>query len=102
VATIFTVVQSLHILQNIFTLASVVIICDEYIISMWIVILSTLNFSVMYNLKIFVVELCLIAQLERIFPAEVLGIFITYIQKTGVAVSGTRPCVLREYVYVNG
>jgi hypothetical protein len=24
------------------------------------------------------------------------------VQKTGVAVSGTRPCVLREYVYVNG
>jgi hypothetical protein len=24
------------------------------------------------------------------------------IKKTGVAVSGTRPCVLREYVYVNG
>jgi hypothetical protein len=23
-------------------------------------------------------------------------------KNTGVAVSGTRPCVLREYVYVNG
>jgi hypothetical protein len=23
-------------------------------------------------------------------------------KKSGVAVSGTRPCVLREYVYVNG
>jgi hypothetical protein len=23
-------------------------------------------------------------------------------KKRGVAVSGTRPCVLREYVYVNG
>jgi hypothetical protein len=28
--------------------------------------------------------------------------FLNRTEKTGVAVSGTRPCVLREYVYVNG
>jgi hypothetical protein len=29
-------------------------------------------------------------------------LYVTVKKKTGVAVSGTRPCVLREYVYVNG
>jgi hypothetical protein len=47
---------------------------------------------------------CRYVFLENVAPAVGLladtQIFIK--KKTGVAVSGTRPCVLREYVYVNG